>query len=78
MANAPAVQDSIESVPTAFLAQPIPSGMEHTANAQTVIHLNGASESPTPASPMDHAVVKVDIFQLMESALHHLETYDYG
>jgi len=78
MANAPAVQDSIESVATAFLAQPIASGMEPTAHAQTAIHLNGASESPTPVSPMDHAVVKVDMFQLMEFALHHLETYDYG
>jgi hypothetical protein len=78
MANAPAVQDSIESEATVFLAQPTPSGMEHTANAQTVIHLNGVSESPTPASRMDHAVVKVDMFQLMEFALLHLETYDYG
>ena len=78
MAHAPAVQDSTRSTVLALPAQKTQSGMEPTAHARIVIHQNGASEPLTPASPMDHAVVKVDTFQLMEFVLHHLETYDYG
>lgn len=78
MVHAPAVQDFTRSTVLALPAQQTRSGMEPTAHAQIVIHRNGASEPLTPPSTMDHAVAKKDTFQLMESVLHHLETYDYG
>jgi hypothetical protein len=47
--------------------------MEYIASAQIAIRLNGASEKLTQPSRMEHAVVRLDIFRLTESVLHHLE-----
>lgn len=78
MVNARAVQVSIELKGSALPAPQTQSGMEPTAHAQIVILPSGASESLTPPTPMDHAVVRVDTSQSMEFALPPLESYDYG
>ena len=78
MENVHAVQVSIELKENVLSAQTTHSGMESIVNAPIVIQPSGALEPLTLPSPKAHAAAKVDMFQSMESASLHLETYDYG